>query len=339
MVEALEMYLQSGPVDAKQKIENSKVLARFYRDHLESPLNALESAPDEFAISIDLMTGQPLVRLVLPNHKKKDFVLDTASGSITVPESYGKGIPLEAGGDYRFQNIGIGSKSAFDQRVVVVPEFKIGAAVYKNAILGVGMDPNAYRGIFGTELLAPFLIVIDYPEKKLFLKLKKEGSQPEQKRELIADLSLGPETSWKGKKPSSTVIPFYRANGMILLDADLGDREKVRLALDTGAQTSIVSLDFAQRNGLVDTMQSLRLRPMLKLKGAAGKVQDVSLTKFLELKLGGFSWASQRMLAIDLLKMNQLCETQVDGVIGNDILQDTRLTIDYELCKLTLMKQ
>jgi tetratricopeptide (TPR) repeat protein len=345
MVEALEMYLRSEPVDAKQKIENARVLAQFYRDHLESPLNALASAPDEIAVPIDLTTGQPLVRLVLPNKKRKDFVLDTASGSITVPESYGKGIPLEKGNDYRFRNVGIGGKSSFDQKIAVTPEFKIGDAVYRNAILGVGMAQDAYRGIFGTELLAPFLIVIDYPGKKMMLKLRKETAQrvndaeAMEERDLIEALSLEPETASKGKKPSSVVIPFFRANGMILLEADLGDLKKVHLVLDTGAQTSMVSADFARRNRLVDAMRSLRLRPVLKLKGAAGKVENVSVTKFVELKVGGFSWASQRLLVLDLLQMSRLCETRVDGVIGSDILRDTRVTIDYDLCTLTVEKK
>jgi predicted aspartyl protease len=101
----------------------------------------------------------------------------------------------------------------------------------------------------------------------------------------------------------------------------------IRVLIDTGAASTVVSLALAQEMGL-------RLTPLGPKGGGAGAAQlDVSQLHDAELKLGDVKPGADVLYAMDLSHVNAALAlkgtTPVDVILGVDVFQKQAAVIDY----------
>jgi hypothetical protein len=114
-------------------------------------------------------------------------------------------------------------------------------------------------------------------------------------------------------KADFVTVPFRTAQSMILVDARVNDN-RVTLLLDTGANHTIVS---AKAAGV----------PQYQLQGLHGKDRDPGLTGDslrvrATLEFANRVWVYQPISAMNVDELTRRFGTQVDGLLGQDLLRE-----------------
>jgi hypothetical protein len=131
-----------------------------------------------------------------------------------------------------------------------------------------------------------------------------------------------------------TRIPLSRSGvGHFHTDGTLGDRP-VSVLVDTGAGSTVFSLDIAREMGL-----TLTRMPMFG--GGAGAARlDVYQMEGAGFRLGSLTPKVGAMLAMDLTHVNQATALRgsgpIDAVLGADVLEAHSAVIDYGSSSLYL---
>jgi hypothetical protein len=112
------------------------------------------------------------------------------------------------------------------------------------------------------------------------------------------------------------------------------DGHPVRLLIDTGAASTVVSLSLARELGL-------EVVPLGRFGGGAGGAQlEVFQLPGAELKLTGVVPKPKALFAMDLSHVNTALQlkgaTPVDGVLGVDVFDRQSAVIDYGSSSLFL---
>jgi hypothetical protein len=129
-------------------------------------------------------------------------------------------------------------------------------------------------------------------------------------------------------------IPLNR-NGVGHFEADgtLAGRS-VRVLIDTGAASTVVSLDLARELGLA-------LAPLGRTGGGAGGANlDIFRVSGADLRLGEVVPRTQGLYAMDLSHVNaalaQKATSPVDAILGVDVFDAQAAVIDYGSSSLFL---
>ena len=153
-----------------------------------------------------------------------------------------------------------------------------------------------------------------------------EGQQPGKSppvRELTAAVLRVRFVSGK----SALKIPFEFFGNLMLLQVRVNDSVSLRFILDTGADTSVID---AQR------AKALGLTPQGKIvtSGAAGSA-EATFTKGVSVNLPGVKVLDQTIYVLPLESLSALGQ-KIDGVLGNDVLKEFVLEIDYSAGTINL---
>src|ERR1043166_8008926 len=124
--------------------------------------------------------------------------------------------------------------------------------------------------------------------------------------------------------PSGSKLKFRLAGGaqpLILLPIHVNDRGPFDFILDTGAGTSLVSIDLARE---------LNLKTIGSKHGqtAGGKVA-VSLAKVDSIRAGEIKLENVDVGIVDLSQIGGRVGAKIDGDLGYNFLKHFRVTIDY----------
>jgi len=127
-----------------------------------------------------------------------------------------------------------------------------------------------------------------------------------------------------------TEVPFRLAGAaqpLILVPTSVNGRGPFDFILDTGAGTSLVSLDLARQQG-IPTEQ------MKEGTGAGGKVR-LALGTVESLAVGQARREHVQVGMIDLSDLGRVVGARIDGDIGYNFLKDFRASIDYPKSTVT----
>jgi hypothetical protein len=115
-------------------------------------------------------------------------------------------------------------------------------------------------------------------------------------------------------------IPFESFGNLVFLQVRVNDSDALRFILDTGADTSVID---AQR------AKALGLTPQGKIvaSGAAGSA-EATFTKGVSVSLPGVNLLDQTIYVLPLESLSVLGR-KIDGVLGNDVLKEFVLEINY----------
>src|SRR6266436_9529127 len=153
-----------------------------------------------------------------------------------------------------------------------------------------------------------------------------EGQQPAKSppvRELTAAV---PRVRFASGK-SALKIPFELFGNLVLLQVRVNDSDSLRFILDTGADTSVI--DEQRAKGLGLTPQG-----KIVASGAAGSA-EATFTKGVSVSLPGVEVLDQTIYVLPLDSLSALVR-KIDGVLGNDVLKEFVLEIDYSAGTINL---
>jgi Aspartyl protease/PDZ domain len=146
-----------------------------------------------------------------------------------------------------------------------------------------------------------------------------EGQRPGNNPPVRKPAEVVPRVRFASGK-SALKIPFELFGNLILLQVRVNNSDSLRFILDTGADTSVID---AQR------AKALRLEPQGKIvaSGAAGSA-EATFTKGVLVSLSGVELLDQTIYVLPLDSLSALGR-KIDGVLGNDVLKEFVVEIDY----------
>ena len=119
-----------------------------------------------------------------------------------------------------------------------------------------------------------------------------------------------------------TKIPFQLASNHIYLKVKVNNSSLLSFILDTGAGSSCLDLDLAQKLG-IQTMGKV------EAKGVGGSA-DASFLQVDSVVVGDLALLDQKMASIRLSSLGRFDGMDIDGILGYDFLNRFVVGIDYQ---------
>ena len=242
------------------------------------------------------------------------FLLDSGAG-ITVIDSAlaaDSGFPI---GD-RITGAGIGG-STFCY-MTRVPGFKIKGINFKaQTLIALPLNNITTRfsdietgGILGYDFLSRFVTQIDYEDQTISF--------------------FEPDSFKHTGKGQIIEAPLSRK--LFSVECLLDGKFKGDFVIDTGANRSLLLKSFAERNDLFSGRKLVSVSAV----GAGGE-KTVDLSRFKSLEISGIKILSP-ILFIPGGKSGFAAFGEISGIIGNDILERFKLTLDYSAQQIIMEK-
>jgi predicted aspartyl protease len=119
-------------------------------------------------------------------------------------------------------------------------------------------------------------------------------------------------------------VPFKLAKPnkpLIVLETVVNGEGPYRFVLDTGASLTMISPELAKK---------LDVKPEKSEKavGAGGRL-EIHFGTVKSLKIGETQLAGTKIGIMDLTGIRKATETEIDGIIGYNVLKNFRVVIDY----------
>ncbi|MFA4947399.1 MAG: aspartyl protease family protein [Candidatus Krumholzibacteriia bacterium] len=241
------------------------------------------------------------------------FLLDSGASMTVIDSVVAAGMGLPIGGTIP----GAGAGGMADFHMTRVPGLVIGgielseqtAITFPVSRLLRRFDEIEIGGVLGYDFLSRFVTRIDFARSIITF------AEPD---------SFSP-------RGGERIVEAPLVHNIFTLPASL-DTTKASFYLDTGANSSILHASFAARTGIAGGRRTL---PMA-IRGAGGD-ETASLCRFDSLGLGGFTIARPVLAITRSMKGIGVLEN-VDGIVGNDILERFTVTLDYENQRVLLEK-
>jgi aspartyl protease/PDZ domain-containing protein len=153
-----------------------------------------------------------------------------------------------------------------------------------------------------------------------------EAQQPGKNTPVHKSTRVIPKVSFASGM-SALKIPFELFGNLVLLQVRVNDSDSLRFILDTGADTSVIDAQQAK---------ALRLEPQGKIVGSGGGgTAEATFTKGVVVSLHGVQLLDQTIYVLPLESLSALGR-KIDGIIGNDILKEFVVEIDYSAKTINL---
>jgi len=126
------------------------------------------------------------------------------------------------------------------------------------------------------------------------------------------------------QKPDNSIIeiPFNLAGKFIVVDVEL-DGEKKPFILDTGSPKVI--LNSKHMPGFDSNQKSIS-----STKGVNGNISGMDISKVNKLDFGGIQLVDQKVVTLDLSKLEEELGMEFYGLIGYELIKEFDIIIDYE---------
>jgi predicted aspartyl protease len=249
---------------------------------------------------------------VLVNGKPSRLVLDTGASGIVLSRPAAERVGLVRVTDSTVNGIGDNSKMTGGYRAIA-ERFRIGGVEYSDAVINVADQSfvGIEDGLIGSNVLADFLITLDFAAGKLRLE-PLTGYHPGQEF---------PDRIAISQMENATRV--FRFGHLLLVPVRVGTATNRLFVLDTGAASTLISYELAAAVSKVNRDDKTGLR------GLNGKVGDVYQTGNLVMEFAGFEQKNLGMTAFDTWELSHRLGTEISGFLGLPVLDLFTLTIDY----------
>jgi hypothetical protein len=265
------------------------------------------TAPRE--IPFDFSTLQPIVQARVNGGAPVPFLVDTGASINIIDEKVAASAGLAPGTGTAGRMSG-GGESGFDVRFAGPLTLEANGVVWEGqqaAVTALGYpDKKHFAGFIGAPVLMRYAVQIDFKRRVIRL--------------LDAETYEAPSGATRVPFELQDDLPVVR----VIVDAGTGPLE-ARLMVDTGAGTSVdLNRPFVDAHGLVGAGEETATVARPGLGGTAPFLyrEGRSVT------LGGLVFEKTR-LGLSRARSGSSSRTERDGVIGNVLLRDFRVTFDY----------
>jgi tetratricopeptide (TPR) repeat protein len=199
---------------------------------------------------------------------------------------------------------------------VEVDNLQIGPLQFRNCMVGVSDTPfsNGVEGFIGTDVFAPYLITLNFPEAKL--EIEPLPRLPgEQKSALPGDRYFAPDM--RG------YTPVYHKSQYMLVPVMLNKKDRRLFVLDTGIRLTTMTSEVAH------SISNTRVNFTNPVKTVSGSTLQIYRDSF-DLQFASLSLDRQgHILEFDPSAVDQNAGMEVAGMLGFDILHSLAMHIDY----------
>jgi tetratricopeptide (TPR) repeat protein len=269
-----------------------------------------QSAPLTAPVTLPLIPAYENVKQIsayklvveFPKSKAK-LTVDTAASGLYISQAL-----AEANG---FQHA-----EGAPPNTVEVDNLHIGPLQFRNCMVGVSDTPfsGGVEGFIGTDVFAPYLITLNFPEAKL--EVEPLPRPPgEQKSALPGDRYIAPDL------PGYT--PVYHKNQYLLVPVMLNKKDRRLFVLDTGIRLTTMTSEVA--HSISNTRVNFT-NPVQTVSGAKLQIYRDSF----DLQFANLSLDRQgHILEWDPSAIDQNAGMEVAGMLGFDILHSLVVHVDY----------
>ena len=160
-------------------------------------------------------------------------------------------------------------------------------------------------GFIGQDLLCNYEVMFDYKNQEITL------------------FKRGTSVYHKEIKPIAS-IPFTMEHHFPVLEVKIGKRI-LRLGLDSGAEANVI--DIKSKKKIKKEMKTFEKRPEIHGFGKEG--QEVSAFMVESLKVKKEEFTKQPFVLVDISKLNDLYDLEIDGLLGFPFLSQRKFSINY----------
>ncbi|MFQ5718710.1 MAG: aspartyl protease family protein [Acidobacteriota bacterium] len=298
-------YLELPPAEGEQVFANSRAWLAVLEEAGDRPLYRLDGPASAAPLRLDQVAGRPWVDVTIGSLPGRPFLLDSGAGGVTLSAALARRLDLHPVSAFTIR--GVSAKT----RVLpfaLLPALQVGPFTFHDVPAVITEDRAAPRGILGLSLLAPLTPALDR-----FRSLHLARAAPPHP-------GCPTGTSWRVRNVS----------GMLRLQARLANRP-VHLVIDTGAARSVLSRAGLARLGVSESAggSATGLDGLTGASGDVGRVRDRVRLAFL-----GHEVSARGMAVLDLSALSHSLGTEIDGLLGVDLLRGDRLTFDYAAGRL-----
>jgi predicted aspartyl protease len=259
---------------------------------------------------------QPLILLpvFVDGRGPYSFVLDTGAGPTLVSNELAEALALPRGEEQD----GRGAAGKMTLVKSELPSLTVGQETLENvpvsvtdlSFIGRAIGAQVDGGL-GHSFLRHFAVTLDYATNALTLTLPVGGAERALDEREIAFQSAHAE------------------NPLVVVPVFVNEKGPYDFALDTGASSTVISLELAAEFGLAT-------EKIPQLTGGGGSV-NASRVQLSSLAVGASRQENLTAAATDFLaQLNAALGNKLQGIVGYNFLRHYRVTLDYPRAALSL---
>lgn len=249
------------------------------------------------------------------NDRELTMLLDTGASGILIDRRSVKKAGLEKLPYASRERSGVGDGKSGKVDQFFAKELSIGELRFANVLLDVteGVRDAGADGVVGSDFFEQFLITLDFPKSQLRLD-PYPGLQ-----------SAPPTAVWVDAQaePPAGFHPFVRWNHYILIPASINGRKRRFMIVDSGANNTILDSTASKEDASVEYDASKRVR------GLNGQVDKVYRANNVRIAFASIVQNNEHLPAIDMSRYSDQSGVSIGGLIGNAVLSQVRMTINY----------
>ena len=288
-------------------------------------LNLVRWEPGVQEIKTDYESTGVVIRGTVNSKEKMKLVLDTGAGNGLVFEK--RDWTPQVVNDVVL--LGLGKKQITHSKRIVLDHFETGKFTIENplATQNDSMPFSDMDGLIGSAVFGTHRILLPVKSGKNVILLPYD-TDPDQ---YFASNGM----KWKKK----LTVPFYVVNKLMILKGRIKKSpQELDIMLDTGADTSLVSIAAAKKYASINYPLSLQMRSETKVSGVGGKADNLLIAENVEVGIGEFSKNFNNLLAINFAESSEALGLEIDALLGRDFLYGFTLLIDYRNRLVTFLK-
>lgn len=360
-ISALEAWIASGTINDPDELKKRQKWLDALKKNEAEPHKPCRLASTSSTAEIPL---QPLLREVHGELTTSQYalsvginghqgllLLDSGASGVTINKSLAEHASLKPSGAETIE--GIGDDGPQHGSWAYADRIDIGGLEFHDCTVSVlEKDMGQGDGIIGVNVLSKFLVTIDYPMHKV--KLDTLPARPdEQQAEQPSLATSGAESpvtrldSEAGESqsappaatPKAPILPHlsdryvspdmkdwvqvYKVGHYLISPGSIHVPDLNLFVIDTGAWATEVAPDVARQVTKVDVNTNARFI------GLSGEVKKPYVAEMLDIRFGGISKHELGVPAWPMDRISQASGMAIAGLIGDDILHELTLHIDY----------
>ncbi len=238
------------------------------------------------------------------------LLLDTGASGVVLRQKATRRTGIELFGPADVS--GVGSGPAPKARWGTFRTMKVGELSFADVPVRVtsrSLVPGV-DGVIGADVFRDFLIRVD-PFRRV-LELSPHGPSGDADHPWLDEAT-----------------PVRMISDRLLIQARVNDAPAGYFLIDSGAPGNLFSPSLGRRGATMNRSEGAVL-------GLSGPVDLVYRTTMLELEVGGVSQLNHNALSIEMDALSESLGTSISGIIGNTLLSQVALVIDYRGAQIRL---
>lgn len=360
-ISALEAWIASGTIKDPDELKKRQKWLEVLKKNEAEPHKPCRLASASSTVEIPLLpllsevhgeltTSQYALSVQINGHQGL-FLLDSGASGVVINKSLAEHASLKPSGAEKIE--GIGDEGAQHGSWAYADRIDLGGLEFHDCAVSVlEKDMRQGDGIIGVDVLSRFLVTINYPMHELrldTLPVRPDEQQAEQPSLATSgsELSVANPDSESGESrsappaasPKGANVPHlfdryvaanmkdwvqvYKVGQYLISPGSIHVPNLSLFLIDTGSWTTEVAPDVAREVTKVDVNTNEHII------GLSGEIKKPYVAEMLDIRFGGISKHELGVPAWPMDRISQSAGMAIAGIIGDDILHELTLHIDY----------